>query len=79
MNYNLRLIFSPSLHRSFVGFFTLLLSVYDFLISLYREMLVKLKQTNEEIKKKRREMKNYKTKESIKKLIKRDKQYINYQ
>lgn len=31
------------------------------------------------LKKKRREMKNYKTKVSIKKLIKRDKQYINYQ
>lgn len=31
------------------------------------------------LKKKRREMKNYKTKESIQKLIKRDKQYINYQ
>lgn len=30
-------------------------------------------------KKKRREMENYKTKVSIKKIIKRDNQYINYQ
>lgn len=55
MNYNLHGygLFSPLLCTEALWFFfTLLLSVYDFLISLYREMLVKLKQTNEEIKKK---------------------------